>query len=70
MNKPNAIAQWLAGHPRFALLWLLTYCPRVNPIDPAFGDVYDKCTRNHTETLARCGAVVQDVERHIHYNGP
>jgi transposase len=59
---------WLASHPRFVLLWLPTYCPRANPIERAFGDVHDKCTRNHTRKRLR--DLVQDVERHVQENGP
>jgi len=42
MHKAKAVAQWLASHPRFALLWLPTYGPRANPIERTFGDVHDK----------------------------
>jgi transposase len=56
------------SHPRFVLLWLPTYCPRANPIERAFGDVHDKCTRNHTRKRLR--DLVQDVERHVQENGP
>jgi transposase len=48
IHKAQAVNPWLATHPRFALLWLPTYCPRANPIERAFGDVHDQCTRNHT----------------------
>jgi hypothetical protein len=39
---------FLLVHPRFELLYLPTSCPRANLIERAFGDVHDKCTRNHT----------------------
>jgi putative transposase len=68
IHKAKAVGQWLATHPRFALLWLPTYCPRANPIERAFGDVHDKCTRNHKRKRLR--DVVGDVERHLHANGP
>ena len=68
IHKAKAVEQWLAAHPRFALLWLPTYCPRANPIERAFGDVHDKCTRNHKRT--RLCDVVSDVERHLCTNGP
>ena len=68
IHKAKAVTQWLASHPRFELLWLPTYCPRANPIERAFGDVHDKCTRNHTRKRLR--DLVQDVERHVHENGP
>jgi transposase len=62
------VEQWLAAHPRFELLYLPTYCPRANPIERAFGDVPDKCTRNHTRK--RLWLLVQDVKQHLHVNGP
>ena len=68
IHKAKAVEQWLASHPRFALLWLPTYCPRANPIERAFGDVHDKCTRNHKRKRLR--DLVQDVERHVQDNGP
>jgi transposase len=48
LHKAQKVQQWLAAHPRFELLYLPTYCPRANPIERAFGDVHDKCTRTHT----------------------
>jgi len=68
IHKAKAVEQWLASHPRFTLLWLPTYCPRANPIERAFGDVHDKCTRNHQRKHLR--DVVQDVKRHMRDNGP
>jgi hypothetical protein len=68
IHKAKAVTQWLANHSRFTLLWLPTYCPRANPIERVFGDVHDKCTRNHTRKRLR--DLVQDVERHIQANGP
>jgi transposase len=68
IHKAKAVEQWLAHRPRFVLLWLPTYCPRANPIERAFGDVHDKCTRNHKRKRLR--DVVQDVERHMQVNGP
>ena len=68
IHKAKAVEQWIASHPRFALLWLPTYCPRANPIERVFGDVHDKCTRNHTRKRLR--DLVQDVERHMQVNGP
>ena len=62
------VENWLAAHPRFALLYLPTYCPRANPIERAFGDVHDKCTRNHTRK--RMWHLVQDVKRHLLTTGP
>src|SRR5437868_4243043 len=54
--------------PRFELVWLPSYCPRANPIERAFGDVHDKCTRNHKRTAL--GELVGDVKRHLRWNGP
>jgi len=68
MHKAKAVEQWLASHPRFEVLWLPTYCPRANPIARVFGDVHDKCTRNHKRKRLR--DLVQDVEWHVQENGP
>jgi len=68
IHKAKAVTQWLANHPRFEVLWLPTYCPRANPIERVFGDVHDKCTRNHKRKRLR--DLVQDVERHMEENGP
>jgi putative transposase len=64
----KAVEQWLTAHPRVTLLWLPTYCPRANPIERAYGDVHDCCTRNHRRTRLR--DLVADVEDHLHLNGP
>ena len=68
IHKAKAVEQWVASHPRFEVLWLPTYCPRANPIERVFGDVHDKCTRNHQRK--RLCDLVQDVERHMEENGP
>jgi len=68
LHKANKVQQWLAAHPRFAMLYLPTYCPDANPIERAFGDVHDKCTRNHTRK--RMWHLVQDVKQHLRVNGP
>jgi putative transposase len=68
IHKAKAVERWLATHPRFVLLWLPTYCPRANPIERAFGDIHDKCTRNHRRKRLR--DVVHDVVCHLHENGP
>jgi len=68
IHKAKAVQQWVASHPRFALLWLPTYCPRANPIERVFGDIHDKCTRNHQRKRLR--DLVQDVEQHMEENGP
>lgn len=68
IHKAEEVAKWLAAHPRFELLYLPTYCPKANPIERAFGDVHDKCTRNHTRK--RLWHLVQDVKQHLRVNGP
>jgi len=68
IHKAKAVEQWLASHPRFEVLWSPTYCPRANPIERAFGDVHDKCTRNHKRKRLR--DLVKDVEQHVQENGP
>jgi putative transposase len=68
IHKAQAVERWLAEHPRFALLFLPTYCPQANPIERAFGDVHDKCTRNHRRK--RLEELVRDVEQHLSTNGP
>jgi putative transposase len=68
IHKAKAVEDWLAHHPRVTLLFLPTYCPRANPIERAFGDVHELCTRNHTRK--RLPALVADVEDHLSWNGP
>jgi transposase len=68
IHYAGEVEKWLAAHPRFVLLYLPTYCPKANPIERAFGDVHDKCTRNHTRK--RMWHLVQDVEQHLQVNGP
>jgi transposase len=68
MHKAKAVNPWWATHPRFALLWLPTYCPRANPIERAFGAVHDTWTRNHKRKRLR--DVIGDIERPLDQNGP
>jgi transposase len=68
IHQARKVKKWLAAHPRFELLYLPTSCPRANPIERAFGDVHDKCTRNHTRK--RMWHLVQDVKQHLQVNGP
>jgi transposase len=68
IHKARAVERWLAAHPRFELLFLPTYCPQANPIERAFGDVHDKCTRNHQRK--RLWTLVRDVAQHLAVNGP
>jgi len=68
IHKAKAVERWLEEHSRFELVWLPSYCPRANPIERVFGDVHDKCTRNHTRKRLR--TLVGDVEEHLAENGP
>jgi transposase len=68
IHQAEKVKKWLAAHPRFKLLYLPTYCPRANPIERAFGDVHDKCTRNHTRK--QIWHLVQDVKQPLLGNGP
>ena len=68
IHHAEKVQQWLATHPRFELLYFPTYCPRANPIERAFGDVHDTGTRNHTRK--QIWQLVQDVKRHLLWNGP
>jgi len=62
------VEQWLASHRRFELVYLPTYCPKAKPIERAFGDVHDKCTRNHQRK--RLKDLVSEVIKHLQVNGP
>jgi hypothetical protein len=68
IHQAKAVDHWLASHPRLTWRWLPTYGPRANPIERAFGDVPDCCTRNHQRK--RLPDLVADVEDHLHLNGP
>ena len=68
IHKAKAVVEWIAAHPRFELVFLPSYCPRANPIERAFGDVHDKCTRNHKRT--GIAELVSDVLWHLKRNGP
>lgn len=68
IHKAKAVAPWLANHPRFTRLFLPTDGPRAHPIERAFGDVHDICTRNHRRQ--RFSDLVADVEEPLHVNGP
>jgi transposase len=67
IHKAKAVEQWLRRHPRIELVYLPTYCPKANPIERAFGDVHDKCTRNHQRKRLR--DLVADVIKHLQVNG-
>ena len=68
IHTAKAVEAWLGSHPRFGVVYLPSYCPRANPIERAFGDVHDKCTRNHKRT--RIADLVSDVVWHLKRNGP
>lgn len=68
IHKAKAVERWLEQHPRFRFLWLPAYCPQANPIERAFGDVHDKCTRNHMRQSLRW--LLWDVKQHFKKNGP
>jgi transposase len=68
IHHAEEVQKWLATHPRFKLLYLPTYCPNANPIERAFGEVHDKCTRNHTRK--RLWHLIQDVKQHLQVKGP
>jgi transposase len=68
IHKAQAVAQGLATPPRFALLFLPIYWPQASPMERAFGDVHDKCTRNHQRK--RLWPVVRDVAQPLAVNGP
>ncbi len=68
IHSARAVETWLAAHPRFELGWLPSYCPQANPIERAFGDVHDKCTRNHKRT--QLSDLVGDVVWHVKANAP
>lgn len=68
IHKAKAVEQWLGRHSRIELVYLPTYCPKANPIERAFGDVHDKCTRNHQRKRLR--DLVADVIQHLQVNGP
>lgn len=68
IHKAKAVNHWLEEHSRFELVWLPSYCPKANPIERVFGDIHDKCTRNHTRRRLR--TLIGDVEEHLAENGP
>jgi transposase len=68
IHKAKVVEKWLAAHPRVKLLWLPSYCPEANPIERVFGDLHDKCTRNHRHK--RIEALVAAIEWYIRKGGP
>src|SRR5687767_3269083 len=68
IHQAQAVAPWLASHPRVTWLWWPTSGPRAHPIERACGDVHDCCTRTHQRNrLPDLGA---DGEDPLHRNGP
>jgi transposase len=68
IHKAKLVERWLEAHPRFALVFQPTYCPRSSPIERIFGDVHDQVTRNHRRQRMR--DLVADVSRFIERHGP
>jgi transposase len=68
IHTAKAVVEWLMQHPRFEVVFLPSYCPRANPIERAFGDAHDKCTRNHKRKCIT--DLVSDVVWHLKGNGP
>jgi hypothetical protein len=68
IHTAKAVGTWLASHPRCEWRFLPTDGPKANPSERGFGDVHDKCTRNHRRR--RIEDLVLDVERHVEVNGP
>lgn len=68
IHQAQAVQRWLEQHPRFQLVFLPAYCPKASPIERAFGDVHDHCTRNHKRKRLR--DLVSDVDWHLETNGP
>lgn len=66
--QATAAEPWLAAHPRFARRFWPTYGPRAHPIERAFGDVHDGCTRHHQRQ--RLPDLVPDGGEHLQLNGP
>ena len=68
IHQAKDLEPWLAAHLRFTRLWLPTYAHRTKPVEHAFGDVHDGCTRHHHGQHRP--NLVADVEDHLHLNGP
>lgn len=67
-QQAPAVQRWLAMHPRLALVFLPTYCPRARPIERIFGDGHDRVTRNHKRKRIR--DLASDVTRYLAKHGP
>jgi hypothetical protein len=68
IHQAKAVEQWLDAHPRVTRRLLPTDGPRANPMERAFGDVHDGCTRNHQRKCLP--TLVADVEDPWQRNGP
>jgi transposase len=68
IHEAKAVGRWLEEHSRFELAWLPSYCPKANLIERGFGDVHDKCTRNHARRHLR--TLGGDVGEHMAENCP
>jgi transposase len=68
IHPATAVEPWLDAHPRGTRRLLPTSGPRATPLERAFGDVQDGCTRNHRRK--HLPALVADVEDHVPLNGP
>jgi transposase len=61
IHKTKPVAQWLAAHPKFQLLFQPVYYPWVNEIERLWKAMHDTVTRNH-----RCNnlfELCQDIKR-------
>jgi len=68
IHQAIAVEPWLAHHPRVARRLLPTDGPRATPMEQAFGDVQDLCTRHHMRKRVR--DLVTEVEAPLQVNGP
>jgi hypothetical protein len=68
MQKVQAVAQWLVSPPRLSWRWLPTDWPRANPLERAYGEGPEKCTRHHPRQRLR--DLVKDGEWPVQAHGP
>jgi len=55
-GESEAVDRWLEEHSRFELIWLPSYCPKANPIEPVFGDGHEKMhAQPYSEASANTG---------------
>ncbi len=47
IHKSRLISDWLARHPKFNLLFLPVYSPRLNKIERLWQSLHETVTRNH-----------------------